>query len=71
MEEERSKGYAGLRVSLQLTKGVFEYATISIGAEKTREEGFWQRLAALSVCPDTSESHGDGRVSACHSAGMA
>ena len=71
MEEERSKGLAGLRVSFQLTKGILDYATLSIRTEKTPAEGSWQRLAALLVCADTPEPHGDGHLPACHSAGMA
>jgi hypothetical protein len=72
VEEERSYGHAGLRVSLQVMKGIFDYyATISIKAEKSPAEGSWQWLTALPVRPDTSEYHGNGRLPACHCAGMA
>ena len=71
MEEERSKGHPGLRVSLQLTKGILDYATLPIGAETTPTEGSWWRLTTLPIRSDTSEPHGNDRLSACHRAAMA
>ena len=71
MEEEQSNGHVGLQVSLQVTKGIFDYATLSIRAETAPAEGSWWGVTALLVHSDTSEPHGDDRLPAGYRAAMA
>ena len=71
MEEELSNVRFGLEVTLQETKGIFDYVSLSIRAEATSTERSWEWLAALPVCPDTSESHGNDCLFARHRTAMA
>jgi len=70
-EEERSKGHAGLQVSLQETKGFFDYASLPIRASTASAQGSWRPLTALPAHPHTPEPLGDYCLPARHRAAMA
>jgi hypothetical protein len=71
VEEERLKGNAGLQVSLQDRKGIFNYVSLPIKAKSKSAESSWQGLTTLPVYPDTSEPLDNNCLPACHRAALA
>ncbi len=72
MEEERLIDNHGLQVSLQETKGLFNYASLTIRAETVpATKVSWQRLTTLAIHPHTPEPLDDHRLPTRHRAVLA